>query len=151
MKIYKLEQTQIIKASLDEAWSFFSNPVNLARITPADMNFSIISPVDGKIYEGQIIRYKVRVLPGYITEWVSKISEVKEPYSFVDEQIKGPYKLWRHLHQFEKTSEGTMVIDEVQYAVPFGLLGKIANGYIVRPKLNTIFKYRFDAVAKNFG
>jgi ligand-binding SRPBCC domain-containing protein len=151
MKIYKLERTQIIKASLDEAWTFFSSPVNLVEITPADMNFSITSPIDSNIYEGQIIRYKVRVLPGYTTEWVSKISGVNEPHAFVDEQVKGPYALWRHLHQFEKTLDGTLVIDHVQYAVPFGVLGKLANQYLVQPKLNTIFNYRSEAIKKNLG
>jgi ligand-binding SRPBCC domain-containing protein len=151
MKIYKLERTQFIKASLEEAWAFFSSPANLAKITPADMNFSIISPIDSKIYEGQIIRYKVKVLPGYTTEWVSKISGVNEPHSFVDEQVKGPYALWRHLHQFKKTQDGTMVIDHVQYAVPFGFLGKLANQYLIQSKLNTIFSYRAEATEKHLG
>ena len=56
--IYELKTVQKLPINLKESWSFFSNPKNLFKITPEHMNFSILTDFN-KMYEGQIIKYKV--------------------------------------------------------------------------------------------
>jgi ligand-binding SRPBCC domain-containing protein len=69
----------------------------------------------------------------------------------VDEQRKGPYKIWHHEHHFKQIDKGIEMLDIVSYEIPFGFLGKIAHPLIVKSKLNEIFDYRFKKVEEIFG
>jgi ligand-binding SRPBCC domain-containing protein len=132
-------------------WNFISSPKNLKTITPDYMGFDIITEgTPEKMYEGLIIAYKVSPLLGIKTTWVTEITNVKENRYFVDEQRIGPYKLWHHQHILEETAEGTLMTDIVSYAPPFGLLGNLANGIIVKRKLNEIFNYRTKVLNELF-
>ncbi len=151
-KIYTLTRKQLIKTSLAELWTFFSNAANLAEITPGDMNFRVISgDLPDKIFPGQIIRYKVSPLLGIPLTWITEITEVREPYFFVDEQRKGPYKLWHHEHLFEETTEGVWMTDTVSYQLPFGPIGQLAQPLLVKKRLEHIFDYRQKIIEKRFN
>ncbi|MFN9499996.1 MAG: SRPBCC family protein [Chryseotalea sp.] len=147
MKIYHLKTVQILPISLTEAWDFFSTPDNLEKITPKHMGFNILYKSGGyKMYPGQIIRYIVHVLPGIPMHWVTEITHVQEPNYFVDEQRFGPYALWHHQHRFREVEGGVEMIDEVNYAIPLGFLGRIANWLFVGREVNRIFKHRYEVL-----
>jgi ligand-binding SRPBCC domain-containing protein len=151
MKIYHLKRQQFLPISLDEAWDFFSTPKNLAKITPEHMGFNILYISGGeKAYAGQIIRYQVRVLPGIKVHWVTEITQVKEPYYFIDEQRFGPYALWHHQHHFKEVPGGVEMADEVNYAIPIGLLGRLAHFIFVSREVNRIFDHRFKVLEAYF-
>ena len=71
-------------------------------------------------------------------------------FSCVDQQFKGPYTLWRHLHTFEETLDGVLVKDAVDYILPMGSIGRIAQPIVKRDLLD-IFRYRQAALAKMWG
>jgi ligand-binding SRPBCC domain-containing protein len=148
MKVYTLKRTQIIPASLAEAWAFFSSPVNLAKITPPYMKFKIVSISGGDtMYAGQVIRYRVNAFPFVRVGWVTEITHVSEPNHFIDEQRVGPFSLWHHQHHFRQHPEGVEMIDELTYALPFGIIGRLGHAVLVRRQLNAIFEFR-SAVLK---
>ena len=62
MKLYRIKYTQDLPISLDECWDFFSDPTNLAKITPSKLGFQIKTDLPEKIYEGLIIEYTVKPL-----------------------------------------------------------------------------------------
>lgn len=99
--IHTLTTEQILPLGLEEAWDFFSSPKNLAKITPPEMGFNITSTVDYKAYSGQIITYKVNVLPFIKMNWVTEITHMIDKKYFIDEQRYGPYSMWHHEHFFE--------------------------------------------------
>lgn len=151
MKLHTLEQEQTLPISLDEAWDFFSSPANLNAITPDDLGFHITSPLAGKMFDGQIITYRVRIAPLVHVTWVTEIKCVKEGRAFVDEQRFGPYKFWHHRHEFEAVPGGVLMRDKVHYALPFGPFGEIAHALFVRRKLEWIFGFRRKLLAEKFG
>lgn len=152
MKVYQLRRTQFLPISIAEAWQFFSSPRNLARITPDYMRFHILGFSGGeKMYAGQIIRYKIFILPFVPIHWTTEISHVEEPSYFVDEQRFGPFSLWHHQHRFKEVPGGVEMIDEVNYAVPFGFLGRIVNSIFVQNEVNSIFDYRFRILEMFFS
>jgi ligand-binding SRPBCC domain-containing protein len=151
MKVYKVEYKQLIKASIQEVWDFFSAPANLSKITPPQMNFKIIDMQGDKMFAGQIIRYRVTVLPLVRVGWTTEITEVENGLTFVDEQRKGPYRLWRHRHTFRETAGGVEMTDVVEYAIPFGLMGRLANFLFVAREVKRIFAHRFEVVEKLFN
>ena len=151
MRIYRLKKSQKLPITIDEAWAFFSNPVNLKTITPDYMGFNIVNPEKSKMYSGQIIKYKVSPLFNIKMNWVTEVSHVKENKLFVDEQRFGPYKFWHHKHIFEEINNGIEAIDVLDYVVPFGFIGQIFHPYLVQPKLEEIFDYRKNKLEEIFG
>ena len=57
----------------------------------------------------------------------SRIVAFEQPHMFVDQMLQGPFKFWRHKHLFEACNSGTLMIDEVNFASPFGVLGRIVD------------------------
>ena len=151
MTIHTLEQEQRLPISRDEAWDFFSSPANLNEITPEDLGFEITNPPTAKMFEGQIITYRVKLAPAIRLSWVTEIKCVDEGRSFVDEQRFGPYKFWHHRHEFEPVPDGVLMRDIVHYALPFGPLGTLAHRLFVRRKLEWIFGFRKRILASRFG
>lgn len=139
--------------SLDKAWDFFSSPLNLAKITPAEMNFVVTSDYSDQttMYPGMLITYKVSPLMGVKINWVTEITHVKDKEYFVDEQRFGPYALWHHEHHFKEINGGVHMTDLLTYAIGYGPIGSIANSALVAKKVNDIFKYREKAVIELFG
>ncbi len=151
MKIYTLHREQFLPISLKEAWDFFSTPLNLEKITPAEMGFVVLTDVKGKsIYKGMLIEYRVSPLLGIKMKWVTEIGDVSEPYKFVDNQLKGPYALWEHTHTFKEVDGGVLMYDDVRYAIPLGILGEIAHVLVVKNKLKSIFDFRGETLKKYF-
>lgn len=152
MNFYSIKSTQHLPISLEEAWDFFSSPNNLAKITPPDMGFIITSDKkDGeKMYAGQIITYILKPMLGIPVKWMTEITHVKEGEYFIDEQRFGPYKLWHHRHSFKKTATGVEMHDEVNYVLPFGILGTMAHNLFIRKRIEYIFEYRTKVLEQQF-
>ncbi len=104
-----------------------------------------------KTYPGQIIRYKVKILGSIRVHWVTEITHVSEPNYFVDEQRFGPYALWHHQHHFKEVNGAVEMTDEVNYAIPFGFLGRLANWLFVGRQVNAIFDHRIEVLEDYFS
>jgi ligand-binding SRPBCC domain-containing protein len=151
MKLHTLNFTQCLPISLDEAWSFFSTPLNLAEITPSALGFEILSDIPETIYPGLIIQYRIRPVAGIPMRWVTEIAEVEERHLFTDVQRSGPYRLWRHTHEFSTIAGGVRMQDTVRYAPKPSLFGGIINALFVRDQLENIFEYRKRVLENRFG
>ena len=152
MAIYQLTKTQKLPSTITEIWDFVSSPNNLKEITPDHMGF-IITRNTGpeKMYPGMIITYKVSPLFGIKLNWMTEITHVKDFEYFVDEQRAGPFKLWHHQHKLKQIEGGVLMTDIVTYEPPLGLLGSIANSFLIRKQVEQIFDYRTIALEKRFG
>ena len=150
MPNYKLKRNQFIPQPINQVFPFFSKPENLEIITPRDLHFSILTskPIDMKT--GQVIDYLIR-LKGIKMYWSSVISSYDPPYSFVDEQIRGPFSNWIHSHNFKEINGGTIITDHIEYSIPFKLIGRIANYIFVERKLVDIFDYREKTIMDIFN
>lgn len=152
MAFYQFRKELEIKAPLDEVWKFISSPGNLKEITPNYMGFDITSKnLPEQMYEGMLIRYMVSPIFGIKMTWVTEITKIDEGHYFIDEQRIGPYKIWHHQHFLEPIEGGTLMKDIVSYQPPFGILGRIANKFVIQGKLEEIFNYRRMAVLNKFG
>lgn len=148
--LHTLHQTQFIPAEPTRVWAYFSSPANLNALTPPEMDFEILGTPD-PMYQGQLIAYRIRVAPGVRLGWLTEIRHVRAGRYFVDEQRRGPYRLWYHEHHFEPRDGGVQMTDHVTYALPFGPLGDLVHALWVRRQLQSIFAYRRTAVERIFG
>lgn len=139
----------LTRSSLKETFEIFKDPYNLAKITPRWLNFQVTSK-NVEIRKGAEIDYNIRWV-GLPMHWQTLITEYEPPFLFVDEQAKGPYSIWRHRHTFHSEELGTRVGDHVEYALPFGPLGRIAHALVVKRQLQSIFEFRQRELGKMFG
>jgi ligand-binding SRPBCC domain-containing protein len=142
---FALERTQVVRARLEEAWSFYADPGNLEAITPAWLRFRVVSP-PVELREGALLRYRLRIV-GLPVWWLTLIETWSPPRTFVDVQLSGPYRLWRHTHRLTPVPGGTEIHDHVEYRVPGGPLAPLANA-LVRRLLAAIFDYRASRTAE---
>lgn len=141
-----------VNADITEVWDFFSQPRNLAKITPESMMFKIVSGNAEQTFAGQVIVYKVNVLPLVRVEWVTEITQCEEKKFFIDEQRFGPYRFWHHQHLFEDLGNGkTRMTDTVHYKLPLLPFSGLVNKLFIKKKLNSIFDYRTKVVQEVFG
>lgn len=130
-----------------EVFAFFADAANLARITPPELDFAILSPLPIVMCPGALISYRLHLF-GVPFNWTSEITAWSPPDFFVDEQRSGPYRQWIHTHTFSDTADGgTLIEDEVHYRLPRLPLGEVALP-LVEKQLQRIFAYRRAAVEK---
>lgn len=146
---YQLIREQWLTTPLAETFAFFSRPENLEEITPPWLGFHIVR-ADRQLHAGSIIEYKLRIR-GLPMRWSSEIAVWEPPYRFVDDQLRGPYKLWHHEHRFKSENGGTRIGDHVNYALPFGILGEIAHALMVKRDVESIFQFRQQRLTELLG
>ncbi len=147
LKVLKLTSRIRLERPLRDVFPFFADARNLEVLTPPWLKFELRSSGPIEMFAGRKIDYRLR-LRGIPIRWQSEITKWDPPAVFVDEQRKGPYRLWVHEHRFEEHDGGTVAEDHVQYAVPGGWL---ADRLFVRGDLRRIFQYRREKLAELFG
>ncbi len=143
---YRLTTQLLVDEPPEQVFNFFSDAFRLEKITPDWLHFSVQTPRPIEMQSGTLIDYQLRVR-GFPLRWRSRISDWKPPFLFVDEQLRGPYRYWRHLHTFDEVDGGTLVRDVVHYAVP---LGFIVHPLFVRAELCRIFDFRREMMSELF-
>ena len=138
----KLKQEQFLPITLDEAWKFFATPKNLNEVTPDDMVFEIISELPDTMYAGLLINYRLKPMFNIPINWCTEITHIQEKEYFVDEQRKGPYRIWHHEHHFKTVDGGVLMTDILHYDVGKWIFGRIAAKLFVDEKVKSIFEYR---------
>ena len=131
-------------------FGFFSDPRNLARLTPPAMGFRIVEAPDRELRAGDRMRYTIRLL-GIPVRWTTRIVRWDEGRSFSDTQESGPYRSWIHTHTFVPTAAGVEMRDRVEYEMPLGPIGRIAHALWVKRQLRRIFDFRERAIREIFA
>jgi NADH dehydrogenase len=150
MTAHRIHAEMLVDSPIDQVFAFFARPENLGRVTPPGLGFELRS-ADTAMREGLQVDYRVRPLLGIPLNWRSLIAEYDPPNGFRDIQLNGPYRSWDHRHTFVAEGDRTMVIDDVEYSLPLGPLGRIAHASVVRGQVEEIFRYRARTVRSLFA
>lgn len=150
MKVYELRRETMIARPLDEVFQFFADARNLEIITPPFLKFHVLTPGEIEMRPGAVIEYKLKVR-GVPIRWRTVIQDWDPPRGFSDNQARGPYALWFHTHRFEARDGGTWMEDVVHYALPLGILGRLAHWMLVERDVQRIFDYRTEKIQELFG
>jgi ligand-binding SRPBCC domain-containing protein len=148
MKVFTLRREQILDGTPDAVFPFFADARNLEAITPPILRFEVVTPGEIPMRVGTLIQYRL-TLRGIGVSWLTSIQEWDPPHRFVDVQVRGPYALWHHTHEFAPAPGGgdrTLMTDTVRYAIPFGPLGEVAARAFVHRDVQAIFDFRREAV-----
>lgn len=102
---------------------------------------AIAGVMSGLIEEGQEVTWRARHF-GVPLTMTSRITALEFPASFTDEQVRGPFKFFRHVHEFQATETGSIMTDRVEFKAPFGILGSLAERLILRGYLQRLIAHR---------
>jgi ligand-binding SRPBCC domain-containing protein len=136
-------QSFIIESPIERVWHFYTDVKHLETITPKEIELKIIRTTNQNIVQGQEIWVSGKIFKkmGRRMKWHSKITFLKS-HEYIDEMLLGPFKKWKHLHRFHNIEgKQTEIIDEVEFELPYGILGKLIEGYAYK-QLQNIFEYR---------
>jgi ligand-binding SRPBCC domain-containing protein len=150
MKVFTLRRQQVLPGSPDDVFPFFADARNLEAITPPLLKFEVVTPGAIEMQVGTLIQYQL-TLRGIPVNWLTSIQAWEPGVRFVDQQVRGPYALWHHTHEFERHADGTLMTDTVRYAIGFGVLGEIAARAFVHRDVAGIFDFRREAVLPALG
>jgi len=146
-RVFSLQAKTLLRAPIDKVFEFFSNAENLEKLTPPWIEFRILTSLPIEMRQGTLIDYRIS-LHGLPVNWKTEISVWDPPRRFVDTQLSGPYRLWRHTHSFSPCPEGTEMEDEVLYW-PLG--GVLANRLLVERDVRRIFEFRSREIQRLFN
>ena len=141
---------QWLDRPVQEVFAFFSDASNLEAITPRQLNFHILTPGPIGLEAGARIDYQLK-LYGVPVKWASLIESWEPPREFVDVQLRGPYRVWRHTHRFAAEGGGTRIFDDVDYELPLGPLGRVVEALWARREIVKIFGYRTEVIRRRFS
>jgi ligand-binding SRPBCC domain-containing protein len=144
---WRLTAVQRFAQSREELFPFFADAGNLEAITPPQLHFRILTPQPIAMATGTLIDYRLR-LHGAPIRWRTRIAAWEPPHRFVDEQIRGPYRLWHHEHTFEERDGQTVMTDSVDYR---SIGGRLVHRLFIARDLESIFAYRMKVLAERFG
>lgn len=150
VKMYKFVTKQCLPIPLEEAWSFFSTPANLIKLTPEWMNIQKMNMIQNRMYPGMLIQYQIQPILGIPLHWVTEITQMKELEYFIDVQRFGPFRFWHHEHHFKEINGGVEMTDILYYALPVGVIGQIVHACSVKRQMKQVFDYRFQMLERVF-
>jgi len=146
MRVHNFESQLWLPQPRGKMFAFFSDAQNLDLITPPWLHFRTIRLGWDEMRPGTL-DHRMRI-HGFPLRWRSEITVWEPPARFVDQQIRGPYRLWIHEHRFEERDDGTLVHDHVRYAVFFDFL---IHRSFIRTDIERIFAYREKKLREIFA
>jgi ligand-binding SRPBCC domain-containing protein len=146
MRVHVLVREQVLDGPPSTVFPFFADARNLEAITPPLLRFRVVTPEPIAMGRGTLIDYRLRI-HGVPVRWRTRIEEWVPDVRFVDAQVRGPYAIWHHTHEFAPTDDGrTRMRDTVRYAVGFGPFGALAQRLLVARDVAAIFDHRAAAI-----
>jgi ligand-binding SRPBCC domain-containing protein len=145
---HTFQSEQWVPYPRDRVFAFFADPANLPPLMPAWQRARVEKAPDAAA-EGSLITLSFRPVPFFPLrlEWDALITEFRWNDFFCDEQRRGPFKYFRHCHRIREESSGTVVSDDVEYELPFGLLGDVANSVMMKRQIRSLFRHRQKMLA----
>lgn len=143
------ERSVWLNASPESVYAFHQDPRNITRISPASLKVEEVS-CSVPACPREEFRLKVRQF-GIPLEWVGFWEAAEFPSRLVDGARKSPFRHWRHHHVFRPERGGTLMTDRVEYALPFGVIGRILACTVAKGVLQVLFRSRHKATLAFFS
>lgn len=136
------QKSSRIRASVEALFGFHQDPANLHRINPPGVRvIGLHLPAEWKA--GARLGVTVGILGWVRQEWEVCLEEVSPPVRLVDVALRGPYRTWRHVHEFREVEPGvSLLTDRVEYRPPWGRWGVLLDRWVFRPQLAVMFAWR---------
>lgn len=141
MKIYTVESEVNIAAPIEAVFDFHLDVANLSKISPPNMRAKLVK--DEGFGLGRMLYLEITQFGFFKSRWVVRVDEYDPPFRLTDMVLKGPFPYFRHTRTFSQPEAAiTKLHDKLEYALPFGFIGRWANAISVRKMIEQMFEYR---------
>jgi ligand-binding SRPBCC domain-containing protein len=131
----------VIRAAPERVFAFHELPDALARLTPPwERGHVVALPKSLAVGEQAVV--DIRLLPFLRMRCVAVHTAYDPPRSFEDRLVSGPFRRWVHRHVVSPHPEGATLLDDVDYEMPFGVLGRLLVPVVATPRLERLFAFR---------
>jgi ligand-binding SRPBCC domain-containing protein len=129
----------LIRASVDRVWQFHERPDAVQLLTPPWQPMQVLRKTGG-LEAGSEVEFRVWMGPIPVT-WLARHVACEKHRFFIDEQVRGPFRYWRHEHRFTAENGATRLTDHVEFELPY-------LGWAVPWPLRLMFRYRHKITRK---
>jgi ligand-binding SRPBCC domain-containing protein len=132
----------IIRAPIQACFDASRNiDMHMASVPKNSMESAIAGKTSGLIDFNESVTWRAKHL-GLYFEMTVKITQLNAPFSFTDEQIKGPFKKMKHQHRFFTFENATEMRDEFYFESPLGFIGKLVNYLFLKKYMTNLLNER---------
>lgn len=75
-----------------------------------------------------------------------KMTFVKYPDTFIDEQVEGDFTFMKHEHYFKPIENGTLMIDQFRFDIKYGALGRLFNNMYLTRYMQKLLEERNNVI-----
>lgn len=129
----------MIRTTPERLFAFHELPDALDRLTPAWEKVRLLERAATLQPGGRAVS-EVRVAPGVWMRLVNEHIVYDPPHRFVDEQVRGPFRRWRHEHIVEPHPDGALLIDRIDFEVPCAIVAQ----QMAMKRLQRLFAWRHE-------
>jgi ligand-binding SRPBCC domain-containing protein len=137
----------LIRTTPEQLFAFHERPDAFALLMPPWEKSRVIESAPN-LRIGSRAVVDAHIAPGISIRWESLHTAYDPPHSFEDQQVRGPFRRWHHRHIIEPHPDGAMLIDDIEYDPPLGILGRIFGKFIIERRLRRLFSYRHAVTRK---
>lgn len=143
-----IAQSSLVDCTPRELFRYFARTSNRESDVSSlpVVTFHSVGPLLGK---GQIIKLELSYGLFHVV-WTSRITQYQPYEYFEDHQVDGPFRHWRHRHRFEEKGDKTLVHDEIDYEVGWGMMGQLMDRLVIRYQVDTMVKRRQEKATEKF-
>lgn len=145
----KIKITTIYYAPIEKVFNLNRDITIHQKTAYKSKEIAIAGRTSGLINKNETVTWKGKHFGIYLTHQ-SIISEMIYPTFFVDEQLKGHFKSFKHQHFFEQKDNYVEVTDVLEYETPFGIFGKLFDVILLKNHLTNFIIHR-NAILKNLA
>jgi len=147
--VTSIHLTTFIAAPVERVFDL-SRSINLHQISTATTyERAVAGVITGLINENETVTWEAKHLFKK-RQFTSRISVMKTPLYFMDEMIKGDFKNFKHEHHFKSVNNGTIMIDQVSFESPYGVIGRWMNSIYLKNYMEKLLTSR-NKVIKEYA
>jgi len=134
------ERALDVDAPVDVLWAFHERPDALRLLSPPWEHLEIVQPPRSLEVDTRVI---VRAWVAFVPITIESVHvEYERGRLFADRMVRGPFKSFLHRHRFESRGAGARLVDDIDYELPGGPLGRAVGGPIAERRLARLFAFR---------
>ena len=145
MKRHVFRRRSRLRAPAEEVFRWHARPGAFERLNPPWDPAEVVSRSGSIEEEGSRVVLRVGPLG---RRWVAEHYGCRPGREFRDRQVAGPFASWNHAHRIDPDGDQASILeDEIEYALPGGVIGDRLGAGFVRSTLERVFTYRHRATA----
>lgn len=144
-----LKISQLIPAAKGEVFDYLTDVNQLPFLLGPSIDVECLTP-DVPLKRGSELHFKMTRL-GFSQSIRFRIEDVLKGSRLTYRQTEGLFATWTHTTKFEEHGEtSTLITDLVDYQVPLGLFGFLADDLLIKRDMNRILENRLLKAKEHF-